>query len=129
MRERKKEREIERERGRKKEKESERESLSLFLFPLPHSRSLALFLSRARARERDFFVFQPQILIFTSRLLKLTLVDAYYKDILLYLVDGTRKGNQEQSKRLFLPIFSSRFSIYGICCEGHENLNLRFQRK
>ena len=34
-----------------------------------------------------------------------------------------------EAKRLFLRILSSRFSIYGICREGRENLNLRFLRK
>ena len=39
------------------------------------------------------------------------------KNIQLYLVEGTRKGNQEQP----FCLQSSRFSIYGIC---RENLNM-----
>ena len=47
------------------------------------------------------------------------------KNIQLYLVEGTRKGNQEQP----FCLQSSRFSIYGICREGRENLNIHFRRK
>ena len=47
------------------------------------------------------------------------------KDILLYLVEATGKGNQEQD----FCLQSSRLSIYGICCEGRKNLNIRSRRK
>ena len=47
------------------------------------------------------------------------------KDILSYLVEATGKGNQEQD----FCLQSSRLSIYGICCEGRKNLNIRSRRK